>query len=149
MRRIVHGHACRGKISREFSSWMHMKTRCYNEKDDNYPRYGGRGIKICERWLESFENFLDDMGLQPEGLTLERIDNDGDYGPTNCRWASPKEQARNRMDTVFVKHDNKTLCLKDWAKELGISPITFYSRWYRGWGIERIASQPVIKRNYG
>lgn len=146
--RTTHGHSKRGNWSAEYRSWMHMKTRCYNKKDDNYPRYGGRGITVCARWLASFEDFLSDMGNAPLGFSIERENNDGNYDPSNCKWASPAEQARNRIDTVYVEYSGKKLCLKDWATELGMSYVTFYTRWSRGWGIERIAKQPVQKRTY-
>lgn len=77
-------------------SWYSMKRRCYDETHDNYPNYGGRGITVCERWLESFDNFKLDMGPRPLGKTLNRIDNDGNYEPSNCDWATPKEQRKNQ-----------------------------------------------------
>ena len=125
-----------------------MKTRCHNKKEESYTRYGGRGITVCDRWLASFEDFLADMGPAPKEYSIERKDNDGNYEPDNCKWASPVEQARNRMDTVYVEYSGKRLCLKDWAAEFGIGYVTFYSRWSRGWSIERIATQAVKKRNY-
>lgn len=79
-----------------YSSWKAMLRRCYDESHDNYHRYGGAGITVCDRWRESFDNFVDDMGARPEGLTLDRIDNDQHYTPTNCKWSTPKEQANNR-----------------------------------------------------
>ena len=90
-----HGHTRNGKESSEYISWAHMKTRCQNPNNDRYHRYGGRGIKVCERW-QSFENFLADMGVRPPGLTLERMDNDSNYEPGNCKWATQKEQANNK-----------------------------------------------------
>lgn len=78
-----------------YRSWQHMIRRCFDKKHNRYEIYGGRGIKVCERWLE-FMNFLSDMGIRPEGMSLDRINNDADYKPENCRWATPKQQTNNR-----------------------------------------------------
>ncbi len=94
-RLLRHGHAAGGKFSRTYRSWHAMHQRCSNKNDDRYENYGGRGIKVCERW-GSFENFLADMGERPAGLSLHRTDNDGNYEPGNCKWATSKEQASNR-----------------------------------------------------
>lgn len=83
----------------EYSAWLAMRQRCYNPKSQRFKYYGGRGIKICSRWLTSFDNFIEDMGRRPKGKSLDRIDVDGDYEPDNCRWATQTEQIVNRRDS--------------------------------------------------
>ena len=130
-------HSPRHQHSREYSAWVMMRSRCRNPNMREYPRYGGRGVKVCERW-ESFEAFLADMGAAPSPLhTLDRIDNDKDYCPDNCRWATRKEQARNRYVSRILECGGERRCLCDWAEHLGIPHQTIWHRLRRGWSVER------------
>jgi hypothetical protein len=112
---IKHGHTL-GKASRTYASWSQMKVRCLNKTHHKYPRYGGRGIKICERWL-TFANFLEDMGERPTGTTLDRKENDGDYELSNCQWSTPLQQAANRSCSVWITIDGVTKLMRHWCIE--------------------------------
>ena len=125
--------------SRAYSTWLSMKQRCLNPNFRHYHRYGGRGIAICERWL-SFENFLADMGQPPDGGTIDRIDNDGNYEPGNCRWATRSVQASNRSVNKLVTWNGKTLNLSQWARETGIHRNTLEQRLDAGPSLESVFS---------
>lgn len=111
-----------------------MRQRCSNPKATGYCNYGGRGIKVCERWM-SFKNFITDMGEPPEGMSLERIDNDGNYEPNNCKWGTRPDQARNRRSNKLLMYKGQILCAKDWSKKLGLSYSTLQWRLNSGWSI--------------
>jgi hypothetical protein len=136
-RSTSHGHAVDGVHTTTYSSWSNMMTRCNNSTYFRYKDYGGRGIKVCDRW-HKFENFLADMGERPEGTTLDRKDNDGDYCLENCRWATPKEQCNNTRRNVWIKYKGETKNVTQWAKSIGITGALLRQRLTRdGWSIER------------
>lgn len=107
--------------------WLKMRDRCKNPRCPGYPIYGGRGIKVCERW-DSFALFAQDMGPRPPGYSIERINNDGDYEPSNCRWASRADQGRNTRRNLFVVHEGKRMCITDASKAKGINRNLVRSR---------------------
>lgn len=131
----------------EYVSWMHMKARCENPKNKAYPRYGGRGIAVCERW-QTFEHFFADMGRRPSPAhTLDRIENDGDYRPGNCRWATRKVQNRNRSSNRRVEFNGVSKTFSEWAEGGPVSQQLFRTRLLRyGWPFERALREPPNKK---
>lgn len=120
-----------------YIAWAGMLSRCTNPNQPAFKRYGGRGIKVCKRW-QKFENFIADMKLPPKGMTLDRIDNNGDYKPSNCRWATLEQQARNTAKNRWLTYKGRKQCLADWSKELGLASSTLYRRLAAcGWSMER------------
>lgn len=131
--RATHKHTERGNINRTYAIYRDMRTRCENPHYRQFYLYGGRGIKVCDRWRQGYENFLADMGERPAGMTLERIDVDGDYGLHNCRWATPAEQANNKRNSRFIEYQGRRQTVAQWARELGILDKTIYARLAQGW----------------
>jgi len=117
-----------------YGVWHDMVRRCTNPNRSCYKNYGDRGITVCEHW-KKFENFYADMGEKPEGLTLERKDNNEGYSPENCYWATTREQSRNTRRTIMVKYQGKKQCISDWAEELGINHNTL------GWRLKHYPPQ--------
>lgn len=132
----------------EFHVWNTMKQRCSNPKNPKYHLYGGRGIKVCDRWLDSFENFIWDMGRRPsDEYSLDRYPNmNGNYEPGNTRWATKLEQANNLRSTKQLTHDGKTQSQAEWARDLGISAITLRER-LQNWSLEKALSTPAIRKS--
>lgn len=126
-----------------YSTWKSMKTRCYNPNYRCYHRYGGRGIKICDRWKNSLANFVSDMGPRDKGCSIDRINNDGDYEPGNCRWSSQIVQTNNTERNVRLTFQNRTQTVAQWAHETGIPYHVFQYRIKAGWTTERILCQPI------
>lgn len=127
------------------NSWRRMIYRCRHKSHIAYRYYGGRGIRVCERWSK-FVNFLEDMGPRPEGTTLDRIDSNGDYEPGNVRWATPPDQAKNRRSTRWITFNGKRQSVADWAKDLGLKQGTLHNRIFRlGWNVRRALTEPKGK----
>ncbi len=119
----------------EYQTWVNVVKRCTDPTRHDYPRYGGRGITVCDRWLGSCEAFVEDMGPRPEGYSIERIDNELGYSPDNCRWASRRDQCRNRRSNRTITLDGVTRCLTEWAEHVGVyNGETIAKRLRRGWG---------------
>lgn len=131
--RRTHG----GSRDNAYWSWVAMLKRCEDKKHDAYPYYGGRGISVCDRW-KSYENFLSDMGDREKGLSIERIDSDGNYEPDNCVWANAKEQANNRRSSRLVEYEGEVYTCTDLANEHGVAPNVLNMRLFKyGWPIRQ------------
>jgi len=122
-----------------------MKARCRNLRNPSYALYGGRGITVCERWIgpKGFQNFLSDMNRRPSQLySLDRIDNNGNYEPSNCHWAIAERQANNRRDNRLLRLGHQSLTLSQWARSFGLARETLAHRLKKGWSLERALTEP-------
>lgn len=143
-RSTIHGERNLRNTTAEYKSWKSAKARVSNPKIDGYEHYGGRGIKMCDRWLESYPNFVNDMGRKPTlKHTLERKDVNGDYEPSNCIWATMVEQNNNRRDTKRITRDGRSMTVTQWCRELGMNPKTVLLRLFYGWNVERALTVPI------
>jgi len=129
-----HGHSGDDK-SKTYATWKSMNRRCNNKNQKCYKNYGGRGIKVCEKW-KKFEGFLQDMGERPPGKTLDRVNNDGNYCKENCRWATIKEQNRNSRNNRLITVDGITKCLIEHCEDRKLNYQLIYNRLRIGWTIE-------------
>lgn len=148
-RRTVHGHTAgmRGgngiNASPEYSCWQNAIRRCYSKKSQRFAQYGGRGITMCARWRGSFSNFIADMGLRPEGHSLDRIDTNGHYSPENCRWATDEQQRNNMRQCVHYDWHGERMTLAQIERKTGIPRSVIYRRIKRGWNLDRAATEAV------
>lgn len=130
----------------ERRAWHQARQRCNCKTHKQYADYGGRGITVCKRW-NVYENFIADMEPRPPGYTLERRNNSKGYSPSNCYWATQAEQQRNRRDTIKLTFKGETLCVAEWARRLGLSPVAVHQRLKLGWTIRQAVTLPAIKGN--
>ena len=134
--------------SPEWTAWVNMNQRCHQAAYRYYGEYGGRGITVCDDWRNSFSSFLSDMGEKPSAAhSIDRIDNNGNYCPENCRWATRHEQARNTRRNRLLTLNGETMCLAEWVDRVGIHQKTITGRLNRGWSDERALTTPVIHRH--
>lgn len=134
-----HGHS-KNFGTPTYVTWLRMWNRCRNKNERNYKYYGGRGIVVCSRWKD-YRNFLFDMGERPVGRTLDRINNDGNYGPENCRWATASEQLSNRRTVKIIEINGRKQTATAWSKEFGLKLSTVCRRLREGWPVERLLLQ--------
>jgi len=132
--------------TREESSWRNMITRCENPNSTGYEYYGGRGIKVCERWRNSFMDFYSDMGPRPEDTTLDRIDVNGNYELSNCRWATWEEQGNNRTNNIILTYKDESHTISEWANIIGLKCNTLQYRLIRGWTVPEALGKEQHKR---
>jgi hypothetical protein len=145
-----HGQCKNGKPSKTYYTWSEMNRRCTDKKHKSYKYYGGRKIKVCNRWSKNnpkgFINFLEDVGEISRGLTIDRINNNDNYYNKNCRLVTSKEQSRNKKNNINLSYNGKILCLKDYCKELNLNYNTIIKRITKGWPLEKALTTPIRKR---
>lgn len=129
-----------------YPTWCSMINRVENPNNTSFDQYGGRGIKVCKRWRDSFSAFAEDMGDRPKGMSIDRIDNGGDYIPGNCRWATPKQQGRNTRRNNLLEFRGEVRCLSEWSERLGGERGLVGKRLKKGWSVERAITEPVGNR---
>lgn len=141
----THGHTRGDKPSKAYTAWLGIRRRCLNKNSQDYPDYGGRGITVCARWLDSFEDFLADVGEPPTaGHSIDRYpDNDGNYEPGNVRWATLSQQAVNKRNNRLLTLDGVALTVADWGRRTGFGLKRIHARLKRGWPVEKALTTPL------
>ena len=134
-----------------YKTWCEIKHRCYNPNCSQYKNYGARGIKMCDRWFYSYENFLDDMGERPEGMSIDRIDVNGNYEPFNCRWANSETQCNNRRNNIYIEYNGETKTLKQWCDIFEMDYQNIKGAYHRGqhsfgWLVEKYKNHGSIRK---
>lgn len=129
--------------SETYHTWRAMKARCYNKKTESFKNYGGRGITVCDEWRNSFQCFYDDMGRVPKGKSIDRIDNNGNYNPSNCKYSTCKEQLNNTRANKIIAFNGESKNVTQWAECLGVSRMLIFNRLYAGWSIEKALTEPI------
>lgn len=141
----THGHTVNYNPSKTWRTWCDMRRRCSNPKRGDFYLYGGRGIKVCERWVK-FENFLEDMGERPQGMSLGRINNSLGYSKENCRWETSIQQGSNKRNNHLVTALGKEQTVSQWAREIKVDPDVLFCRLRRGWEPSEAVTTPVRPR---
>lgn len=132
----------------EYNSWAAIIQRCENTKSQNYKNYGARGIRVCKRWRESFENFYADMGPKTKGSSIDRINNDGNYEPGNCRWTDQKTQSRNQRNTIYLEYKGERRPMAEWAELMGLKRKILENRIRTGWEVSKALEAPSRKSQW-
>lgn len=150
LRITTHGGCKKDNYHPLYKTWVHMISRCHKENDPSYKNYGGRGIKVCERWRgeNGFFNFINDIGQRPSlNHSIDRINNNGDYESSNCRWATKLEQNNNRRDNVILEFQGEKQTVTQWAIKLGLPRRILMQRHYNKWSIEKILTTPISTKH--
>lgn len=143
-RNFKHGACQNGETTRLYITWRNMRRRCQDPEEKNYENYGGRGISVCEKWQDfrNFQKWAKNNGYK-EDLEIDRIDNDGDYCPENCRWVTHQKQSNNKRTNRLIEFNGRVKTLAQWARELDIKYISLYMRLKRGWSVEKAFTEPI------
>lgn len=145
---MKHGCASNNRRSPEYMVWGTMIQRCENARNRKYPLYGGRGIRVCDRWRRSFTAFIDDMGKRPSpNHQLDRIDNNGDYCPENCRWATCRQNLQNTRRNRMLTHNGETLILSEWSRRTGLAVDCISWRLRHGWSVAKALTKKSQRKS--